>query len=114
MRRAIEEQRENMAENPGATAVAQGKSNVENLLDIDFGGDDSTVTSPINAPVGGGLEELLGMGGVASPMEGSNAGGLHGGLVDAFGGLNMGTSSPPPQTPAKDTKKSNQDILGLF
>ncbi|KAI5814873.1 adaptin N terminal region-domain-containing protein [Pyronema omphalodes] len=114
MRRAIEEQRENMAENPAATAVAQGKSNVENLLDIDFGGDDSTVTSPINAPVGGGLEELLGMGAVSSPTEGSSATGLGGGLVDAFGGLNMNASSPPPQTPAKDTKKSNQDILGLF
>jgi len=35
MKRAIEEQRENAAENP-ITAAAGQKSNIENLLDIDL------------------------------------------------------------------------------
>jgi len=120
MRRAIEEQRENMAENPVAAAVAgQNKSNIENLLDIDFDGaapasaavhtppvgleELMSVQSPIaTAPPGGGLEDLFGLDG------GSGSGS---GLSGGFEGLDIGGGAPMSQ---QQEKKSNQDILGLF
>ncbi|KAF8247704.1 Adaptor protein complex beta subunit [Wilcoxina mikolae CBS 423.85] len=126
MRRAIEEQRENMAENPVAAAVAgQNKSNIENLLDIDFDGaapasaavntppvgleELMSVQSPIaTAPPGGGLEDLFGLDG------GSGSGnGLSGGFegLDIGGGGGGGFMSQQQQ---QQEKKSNQDILGLF
>ena len=123
MRRAIEEQRENLVENPVAAAVSsQNKSNLENLLDIDFdgaapasaavatpppGGLEDLMQSPIGPPPGNGMGDLFG-------LEGGSAGGVGNGLSSDFGGLDLGggPGSVPPQQ--QQQKKSNQDILGLF
>lgn len=120
MRRAIEEQRQNLAENPvAATVTGQNKSNVENLLDIDFdgaapasaaiatpspGGLGVLIQSPVGPPAGNGLGDLFELEGGGSAQSAGN------GLSNDFGGLDLGgSSSVPPQQ-----KKSNQDILGLF
>lgn len=137
-KRAIEEQREAARENanPLAAAAADaaaggGKSNIENLLDIDFDG-----AAPASASAAGGLADLMGDNGVSNPsppagMGGSglddllslsmgggepsngagSMGGL-GGLENGFGGLDLsGTTNPPAQN---NKPKTNEDILGLF
>jgi len=120
MKRAIEEQRENAAENP-ITAAAGQKSNIENLLDIDFDGA-APASAAIATPPPGGLADLMGTSEVQSPVVGGGSnlddlfglgmGGGGAGLSNGFEGLDIGgTASPPPQTASK---KTNQDILGLF
>ena len=150
---AIEEQLQLAKENPTVAAIAAatasggsvdgGKSNVENLLDIDF--DGSAPASLQGAPSKGtsGLEGLAGTPQrVASPAAGQpsntmddlmgvfgNGGGSSAtpasaggnGLEDLMGGfggmdVNGGSQPPPPQSQLKSQggKQTNDDILGLF
>jgi len=111
MKRAIEEQRENAAENP-ITAAAGQKSNIENLLDIDF--DGAAPASAAIATLPGGLADLMG----SPEAQGSNMDDLFSlgmgggaGLSNGFEGLDIGGTASPPQM---GSKKTNQDILGLF
>lgn len=122
MKRAIEEQRENAAENSiAAGAGGAQKSNIENLLDIDFDGAapasaagggvgladlmSPTVQSPVAAPGSTNLDDLFGL------SAGGTGGGGGGGLENGFAGLDLGGSNSGAR---QQGKKSNQDILGLF
>lgn len=101
-RAAIQEQRENAAENPiaatAAAAAANGapatQNNIENLLDIDFDG-----AAPASADMGTGTPDRMASpaaaGGVGGPPAGSSSMADMMGLFDAP----ASTSSPaPPQT----------------
>jgi len=111
MKRAIEEQRENAAENP-ITAAASQKSNIENLLDIDFDGA-APASAAITTPPGG-LADLMG----SPEAQGSNMNDLFG--LGMGGGAGCRTDSRAGYwrgclAAATDgSKKTNQDILGLF
>lgn len=122
------------------------QSHAENLLDIDFdgaapasmqkapmggasgleglAGTPMRVASPTNepAPVGGGMEDLMGIfGSSSSAAPAAQSGPAAGGsgsddLLDGFASMNMNTSQPPPPQTQLDGggKKANEDILGLF
>jgi AP-1 complex subunit beta-1 len=126
MKRAIEEQRENAAENPISATVGAQKNNIENLLDIDFDGGapaaatgsgvgladlmSPEVQSPVAGPGQSNLDDLLSLG-----MGGGSGGAVGMGLENGFAGLDLGSGSgtATPQAGAAG-KKTNQDILGLF
>jgi AP-1 complex subunit beta-1 len=128
MKLAIQEQRENAAENSVQAVGSQKPNNIENLLDIDFdgaapasvavatpppggladlivagnGGGSMTPTG-VQSPVGvkNNLDDLLSLGMGAAPQQQGNG-------VNGFEALNIGAGTPPGQ------KKTNEDILGLF
>jgi AP-1 complex subunit beta-1 len=120
MKRAIEEQRENAAENAISATTAQ-KSNIENLLDIDFDG-----AAPASAAPAGGLGDLMGSPEVQSPVGaggnlddllslGMGGGGLENGFAGLdLGGVGSGSGSGTATPQGAGAKKTNQDILGLF
>jgi AP-1 complex subunit beta-1 len=139
-RAAILEQRENLAENPSvasAVAAAQAngtapRSNIENLLDIDFDGgapasmEQSSATatpdrvqSPVSATQGGGMADMMGLFDAPVSQPASVGGGAND-LMNGFAGLDLsGSSAPPPpsqQLGQSETapKKDSEDLLGLF
>lgn len=119
-RAAIQEQRQNAAENPIAASVAaaaqngqSAQNNIENLLDIDFDGaapasqeqnsasaTPDRVASPAGGAPSGGMADMMGLFDAPAPQ--SNLGGAasSGGVNDimnGFGGLDLsGSSQPPP------------------
>lgn len=125
-RAAIQEQRQNLAENPIAASVAAAASNgtaggsqnnIENLLDIDFDGAapaaESTpdrVASPMSPggpsapPLSGGMADIMGLFDAPPPTTTSPAPGaapgMGGGMNDlmsGFAGMDLsGNSAPPP------------------
>jgi AP-1 complex subunit beta-1 len=111
-RAAIQEQRQNAAENPIAASVAGGsgtttgggggqQNNIENLLDIDFDGAAPASAEEASRAVSPAI------GGPSSAGGGGAGGGNGGGMADMMGLFDMGASSsssapaPPPaqQTP---------------
>ncbi|KAK3377196.1 adaptin N terminal region-domain-containing protein [Lasiosphaeria ovina] len=140
-RAAIQEQRENAAEDPIAASVAAaaaangGANNIENLLDFDFDGaapasaqqgtpdrvsSPSTTGGPSNAP-GGGLADMMGLFDGPAPAASQNTlGGGVGDMMGGFAGMDIsGTSAPPPpgqQLGHKplEPKGGSEDLLGLF
>ncbi|EON97326.1 putative ap-1 complex subunit beta-1 protein [Phaeoacremonium minimum UCRPA7] len=124
-RAAIQEQRQNAAENPIAASVAAAaanganggasQSNIENLLDIDFDGaapasaeqnptgtgTPDRVASPSQAggAASGGMADMMGlfdMGSTSSPPPPNNGGGMND-ILNGFAGMDLsGTSAPPP------------------
>ncbi|KAG0647112.1 Plasma membrane adaptor HA2 AP2 adaptin beta subunit [Hyphodiscus hymeniophilus] len=140
---AIQEARQNAVDNPIAAAVVSAQNgdsqnNAENLLDIDF---DGAAPASADAPPMGGASGLEGLGGtpqrVASPTvaapvssmddmvglfdtNGSSSatgmGAMQNDLMNGFAGLDMGGASqpPPPQQQLGTTKKTNEDLLGMF
>ncbi|KAK8126534.1 uncharacterized protein PG998_002293 [Apiospora kogelbergensis] len=125
-RAAIQEQRENLAENPIAASAAAAaaatngsQNNIENLLDIDFDGGapasleqasatgtPTRVMSPAGgAAPGGGMADMMGLFDAPPPQQPSATGGSMGGgasndLMNGFAGLDLGggggSSSEPP------------------
>lgn len=140
-RAAIQEQRENLAENPSvasAVAAAQSngttpQSNIENLLDIDFDGgapasleQNSATATPdrVQSPAvgtqpSGGMADMMGLFDAPAPQT-SNASGGANDLMNGFAGLDLtGSSAPPPPTQqlghgGGEQKKDSDDLLGLF
>jgi len=138
---AIQEQRQNAAENPIAAAVAAvangapAQANAENLLDIDF---DGAAPASADAPPLSGTSGLEGLAGtpqrVASPTAGVapansmsdmmglfDTNGAHpqnsgNDLMNDFAGMELGGASqpPPPKTQLQDSKKTTEDLLGMF
>ncbi|EMF12731.1 Adaptor protein complex beta subunit [Sphaerulina musiva SO2202] len=119
------------------TTAPSGQNNAENLLDIDFdgaapasmqrapgigasgleglAGTPQRVASPaITSPtMGGGLEDLMGLGGDPTPANASGADGND--LMNGFAGMSM--NDQPPSAPTQlngGAKKTNEDLLGLF
>lgn len=120
------------------------QSHAENLLDIDFdgaapaslqkaptggasgleglAGTPMRVASPTNesAPVGGGMEDLMGIfgssGGASAAPSGPAGGSGSDDLLNGFASMDMNASQPPPPQTQLDGggKKANEDILGLF
>lgn len=139
-RAAIQEQRQNAAENPIAAAVgpsstANGppQNNVENLLDIDFdGAAPASQEAAGESSSGGGMADMMGLfdapapaggvsapGSVASPPPPAGPGGAMDDLMNGFGGLQMGGESETQgqgqgQPQGQAPKKDNEDLLGLF
>jgi AP-1 complex subunit beta-1 len=121
-RAAIQEQRQNAAENPIAASVAaaaangaasgQQQSNIENLLDIDFDGaapasqeQNSASATPdrMASPAGGssgGMADMMSMFDAPAPASSAGAGAPSGGgmndLMNGFEGLNFGGQSSQP------------------
>lgn len=125
-RAAIQEQRENLAENPiaasaaAAAAASNGsgqQNNIENLLDIDFDGGapasleqastpgtPARVVSPAGgAAPGGGMADMMGLFDAPPPQQpaatGGNGGGASNDLMNGFAGLDIGggaSSEAPP------------------
>lgn len=121
-RAAIQEQRQEAAENPIAASVAgsqngaAGQNNIENLLDIDFDGaapasqeqnsasaTPERVASPASGTApSGGMADMMGLFDAPPPpqQQQSGFGGAGGGMNDimnGFDGLDLsGSSQPPP------------------
>ncbi|RYP75308.1 hypothetical protein DL770_007431 [Monosporascus sp. CRB-9-2] len=125
-RAAIQEQRENAAENPIAAAAAAAaaqngtgsaapQSNIENLLDIDFDGaapasqnnqqtnTPDRVASPSGGqPGGGSMADMMGLFDAPSPAPGVSGNNVPAPtnaneLMNGFAGLDLsGSSQPPP------------------
>lgn len=120
-RAAIQEQRQNAAENPIAASVAAAaangsgsvsQSNIENLLDIDFDGaapasqeQSSAAGTPdrVSSPATGGMADMMSMFGAPPSTSSSGASAAPGSgmndLMNGFEGLNFGgatTSEPLP------------------
>ena len=121
---------------------APPQNNIENLLDIDFDGAAPASAQKSPDPGMSGLEGLAGTpqrvesppaqnGSAAPPMgnmddlmglsDMSTLGGLSQSneeILNGFAGLNMGTGSQPPppqqQLSGSGSKKTNEDLLGLF
>lgn len=143
-RAAIQEQRQNAAENPIAASVAGGQngapaqSNIENLLDIDFDGaapasqeqnsasaTPERVASPASgAGQSGGIADMMGLFDAPppAPAQSSVAGpGNPNDLMNGFAGLDLSGSSQPPPASAQlghgtqeQKQNPNDDLLGLF
>ncbi|CAD0083293.1 unnamed protein product [Aureobasidium vineae] len=144
---AAQNARENPLAAAAAAAAASGQgstvqSHAENLLDIDFdgaapasmqkapsggssgleglAGTPMRVASPTtNEPVGGGMEDLMGIFGSSDGASAAPAAGNTGSddLMNGFASLNMEASQPPPpqtQLQGGGGNKANEDILGLF
>lgn len=119
-RAAIQEQRQNAAENPIAASVAAAQNgapaqnNIENLLDIDFDGaapasqeQNSASATPerVASPTGqsGGMADMMGLfdapapapAPIAAQQNPMSPGGAND-LMNGFGGLDLGGSSQPP------------------
>ncbi|KAI8949142.1 Adaptor protein complex beta subunit [Xylaria longipes] len=141
-RAAIQEQRQNAAENPIAASVAAAQdgapaqSNIENLLDIDFDGavpasqeQNSASATPerVASPAGGAgqsssMADMMGLFDAPAPTQ-SNAVGSGGAndLMNGFAGLDLsGSGQPPPASTQlghgnpEQKKNANDDLLGLF
>jgi AP-1 complex subunit beta-1 len=132
-RAAIQEQRQNAAENPIAAAVSAAangapQSNVENLLDIDFDGAAPASADAAGAAGGGSsAADMMGLfdespapaNGTSSPPP-AGSGGMND-LMSSFGDMDL-TAPPPPGMqlhgqPAPQKPSSgggNDDLLGLF
>lgn len=125
-RAAIQEQRQDAAENPIAASLAaaasnggSNQSNIENLLDIDFDGavpasteqsgsvpqTPDRVSSPaVGAPgaggPSGGMADMMGLFDVSSPTASSSqqppAGGGMGDIMNGFAGMDLSGTSAPP------------------
>lgn len=119
-RAAIQEQRQEAAENPIAASVggsAQSQNNIENLLDIDFDGaapasqeqagsaaaTPDRVSSPTVGAGGasGGMADMMGLfdmnSGAASSSQQPAVGGGMNDIMNGFAGMDLsGTSAPPP------------------
>jgi hypothetical protein len=143
-RAAIQEQRQNAAENPLAASVAaaagSSQANVENLLDIDFdgaapasqeqtGSTPDRVASPAGGTASGGMADMLGLFDAPASQPGAGAGGGASGgmddLMNGFGALDFGgggsSSQPLPaamqlqqNAQSGQDKKTDEDLLGLF
>jgi hypothetical protein len=142
-RAAIQEQRQNAAENPIAASVAAAaangsssvsQNNIENLLDIDFDGaapasqeQNSAAGTPdrVSSPATGGMADMMSM--FDAPPAGSSGGAPSGGmndLMNGFEGLNFGATSTNQPLPAamqlhnaqggSQPKKDSDDLLGLL
>ncbi|KAL7814826.1 adaptin N terminal region domain-containing protein [Trichoderma gracile] len=142
-RAAIQEQRQNAAENPIAASVAAAaangsssvsQNNIENLLDIDFDGaapasqeQNSAAGTPdrVSSPATGGMADMMSM--FDAPPAGSSGGAPSGGmndLMNGFEGLNFGGTSTNQPLPAamqlhnaqggSQPKKDSDDLLGLL
>ncbi|KAL2890867.1 AP-1 complex subunit beta-1 [Ceratocystis lukuohia] len=121
-RAAIQEQRQNAAENPIAAAAAVAaaangsaapQSNIENLLDIDFDAPSSSTPSRVvspsdNAPPGG-MADMMGLFDAPAPAATSSpapattaspAGGAMGDIMSGFADLNFGATSAGQPLPA--------------
>lgn len=117
-RAAIQEQRQEAAENPIAAAVAAAnggaatgsQNNLENLLDIDFDGAapaSAEAATPISPGAGsgalpsGGMADMMGLFDAAPSAPaaggGGGGGGAMGDMMNGFAGMDLsGTSAPPP------------------
>lgn len=125
-RAAIQEQRQDAAENPIAATLAaaaangassQSQSNIENLLDIDFDGaapasheqsgsvsaTPDRVASPAVGAAGpsGGMADMMGLFDSSSPVATSSQqppmGSAMGDIMNGFASMDItGTSAPPP------------------
>ncbi len=140
-RAAIQEQRQNAAENPIAASVAAARNgapaqnNVENLLDIDFDGaapasqeqNSASATperaaSPASAAGQSSMADMMGLFDAPAPAQDSIMGSRGtNDMMNGFAGLNLsGSSQPPPASTQlghgnQDQKKNaNDDLLGLF
>lgn len=143
-RAAIQEQRQNLAENPIAASVAGSgapqQNNIENLLDIDFDGaapasaeaaTPDRVASPtsaggIGSAPSSNLADMMGLFDAPAPQtaQSPNGGGFGGmnDIMDGFAGMDMsGNSAPPPPgqqlghtAPAGQKSGGSDDLLGLF
>jgi hypothetical protein len=144
---AAQNARENPLAAAAAAAAVSGQgstvqSHAENLLDIDFdgaapaslqkapmggssgleglAGTPMRVASPTtnDAPIGGGMEDLMGIFGSSGGAPAAPAAGNSGSddLMNGFASMNMEASQPPPPQTQLDGggKKANEDILGLF
>lgn len=141
-RAAIQEQRQNAAENPIAASVAAAangssvsQNNIENLLDIDFDGaapasqeQNSAAGTPdrVSSPATGGMADMMSM--FDAPPAGSSGGAPSGGmndLMNGFEGLNFGATSTNQPLPAamqlhnaqgggSQPNKDSDDLLGLL
>lgn len=121
-RAAIQEQREDAAENPIAASVAaarstangkgaQPQSNIENLLDIDF--DGAAPASLEQQSVAATPDR------VASPAVGALAGGASGGMADMMGLFDMNpsagaSSSTAPVPPMGGMGGAMGDVMNGF
>ncbi|KAK0609422.1 adaptin N terminal region-domain-containing protein [Immersiella caudata] len=143
-RAAIQEQRQNLAENPIAASVAAAaaangtgnaaQSNIENLLDIDFDGaapasaehnagtgTPDRVASPAGGAQSGGMADIMGLFDApgAGPSTQTPPPGM-GNMMDGFAGIDLsGMSAPPPASQQLGQKPAEQkggseDLLGLF
>lgn len=128
-RAAIQEQRQNAAENPIAASVAAAngsgagsQNNIENLLDIDFDGgapasleqNSATATpdrvaSPAGGSQAGGMADIMSMfdapASSPAPAQQPPSGGM-GDLMNGFEGLNFGASSSQPLPPAMQLQQA--------
>ncbi|KAM3513629.1 hypothetical protein MY11210_002735 [Beauveria gryllotalpidicola] len=122
-RAAIQEQRQNAAENPIAASVAAAngttgsQSNIENLLDIDFDGaapasrehgsasqTPDRVASPAAGAASGGMADMMSMFGAPPPAQSSSAvsppaAGIGSGMNDlmsGFEGMSFGAPASEP------------------
>ncbi|PHH82309.1 hypothetical protein CDD82_6417 [Ophiocordyceps australis] len=121
-RAAIQEQRQNAAENPIAASVAAAaaanssgrpavsQNNVENLLDIDFDGaapasqeqqsasaTPERVASPFGGSSSGGMADMMSMFDAPGPSSSNSAPSMGGGMNDlmsGFGDMNFGGGAP--------------------
>ncbi|KAL6692785.1 adaptin N terminal region domain-containing protein [Trichoderma pleuroticola] len=141
-RAAIQEQRQNAAENPIAASVAAAaangsssvsQSNIENLLDIDFDGaapasqeQTSATGTPdrMASPATGGMADMMSMFDAPSASgapAAAPAGGMND-LMNGFEGLNFGAANASQPLPAamqlhgggSEPKKDSDDLLGLL
>ncbi|KAG9243973.1 adaptin N terminal region-domain-containing protein [Calycina marina] len=138
---AIQEQLEDAQENPIAAASIINPnlmSNNDNLLDIDFdgaapasaeappssgssgleglAGTPVRVASPESHGPGSSMGDIMGLFDAPGPSNGSAAGGAHNDMMNGFSGLDLGASSqsPPTQPQLQQSKKTNEDLLGMF
>ncbi|KOS17939.1 AP-2 complex subunit beta [Escovopsis weberi] len=117
-RAAIQEQRQNAAENPIAASMAAAngggsgasQTNIENLLDIDFDGaapasheQGGAAATPdrVASPASGGMADMMSMFGAPPSASSSGMPGAMGGgggmddIMNGFAGLDFGASSQP-------------------
>ncbi|KAK8055354.1 AP-2 complex subunit beta [Apiospora rasikravindrae] len=135
-RAAIQEQRENLEENPIAASAAAAaaatngsgnQNNIENLLDIDFDGGapasleqasapgtPARVVSPAGgAAPSGGMADMMGLFDAPPPQQPAAMGGMGGGasndLMNGFAGLDIGGASSSEQPPPASTQLGHPD-----
>ncbi|KAK5995698.1 AP-1 complex subunit beta-1 [Cladobotryum mycophilum] len=142
-RAAIQEQKQNAAENPIAASVAAAngsggaaaQNNIENLLDIDFDGaapasheQASAAGTPdrVASPASGGMADMMSMFDAPAPASSAAAPGASGGmndLMNGFEGLNFAANSQPLPAAmqlhnaggsSQAANKDSDDLLGLF